>query len=150
VLRNRPFLVAVLGAIVLAIMIGTAGATVKHRPAVSVSPGVGGPHSRFMVAFRAPAPAGRTPSQASSYVISAATRSSSSGCRATITRRLSSARRGQAERVALAAAGSSRLCAGAYQGTVSLARTPVCGPALACPLYVVLADRVGSFRFRVR
>ncbi|MDT4904805.1 MAG: hypothetical protein QOH52_2821 [Pseudonocardiales bacterium] len=148
-LRNRPLLVAVLGAVVLAVMIGTAAATVQHRPAVSVSPAVGGSHSRFMVAFRAPIAAGRTAGQASSYVISASTRSSS-GCRSAVTRRLGFAHRGQAERVALAAPGSGGLCAGTYHGTVTLVRAPVCGPALACPLYVVLAHRVGSFRFRVR
>ena len=148
-LRSRPLLVAVLGAIVLAVMIGTAAATVHSRPAVSVSPAVGGSHSRFTVAFRAPIAAGRTASQASSYVISAATRSSS-GCRSTVTRRLGFARRGQAERVALTASGSGGLCAGTYHGTVTLVRTPVCVRALACPLYVVLAHRVGSFRFRVR
>ena len=52
--------------------------------------------------------------------------------------------------MALVAGGSGGLCAGTYHGTVSLVRAPVCGPARACPLYVVLAQRVGSFRFRVR
>jgi hypothetical protein len=149
VLRNRPLLVAVLGAVVLAAMIGSAAATVHSRPAVSVSPAVGGSHSRFTVAFRAPVAAGRTASQASSYVISAATRSSPR-CRSSVTRRLGFARRGQSERVALAATGARGLCAGTYHGTVTLLRAPVCVRALACPLYVVVVRRVGTFHFRVK
>jgi hypothetical protein len=68
-----------------------------------------------------------------------------------VSRTVLSARKGQLERVHLAASGSGRLCAGTYKGSVSLTRSPVCGPpTFACPQYVVLSQRVGTFRFRVK
>ena len=129
-------------------MIGTAGAT-GHRPAVSVSPATGGPHARYTVSFRAPSAAGRIGSQQTSYAISASTKAHS-GCTASIARYVTSARKGQAEHIRLAA-GAGSLCKGVYQGSVMLLRRVMCGPpTMACPQYVVPGLKVGTFRFRVK
>lgn len=149
-LGRRPLLVAVLGAALLTAMIGTAGAT-GHRPAVTVSPGSGGPKGHYTVSFRAPAWAGRTATQQTTYVISASTKSRA-GCQASLTRDITYARLGQMEHVRLAARGAStKLCKGTYNGTVMLIRMAVCGPpTMVCPQVVALGRKVGTFRFRVK
>ena len=149
--RHRPLLVAILGCVLLGVMMGTAGAVSHRRPAVSVSPSAAGPHGHYTVSFRAPSAAGRTATAQTSYVISAATQAHS-GCQSSLTRTITLARAGQSEHVRLAASGTTaKLCAGTYHGTVMLISMPVCGPpTMACPQYVILGRKVGTFRFRVK
>lgn len=149
-LHRRAFLVALLGAVLLVAMIGTAGASgTKHR-AVVVSPAAGGPHTRFTVTFRTPAAAGSTGLQRSTYQISASTHAAS-GCRSSVSHTITYAAKNQKEHVRLGPGNSGRLCAGTYKGSVVLIRTPMCGPpTMACPAYAAPGQRIGTFRFRVK
>ena|SRR5947209_1260154 len=152
--RNPARFVLALGCGLLLALIGSAAAAGHHAPAVSVSPGSGGPHSIFRVRFRAPAAVGASPATSSSYWISASTQSRA-GCQWSVTRRVSSAHKGEIEYVRLVAGnGSGGWCRGTFRGTVVLVRAPRCGPPIAsavlCPEFVDIAAQVGKFSFRVR
>jgi hypothetical protein len=148
-----PFglLIAVAG-ISSALSIATATATRRVAGArIKVAPSTGGPTTRFVVSFRAPARTGRFGSTERRYTLSATGPTARRGCVWNVDAAIPPTRAQAHVRVTL---DPRRLggtwCAGTFRGQVEEIEQPVCPPHTACPAYVLLLGTVGKLRFSVR
>jgi hypothetical protein len=117
--------------------------------AVHVTPAAGGPATRFVISFTAPAKTGVVGSIRLRDEVSATMTSTSPGCQSSASKFVSVARRGQHIQVLLdPAKAGGRWCAGLFTGKVLELQTPVCPPDSMCPMYVRIRT-LGTFSFRV-
>jgi hypothetical protein len=150
----RRLLPVACAAVLLAAAAAAAPAAPTARPAdvqVSVSPGAGGPATRFAVALRLPLATGTFQSARRIDTVDVAG-PQGAWCDWTDAVALPSAARGSLVTATLAPrAGVRGWCAGSFHGTIESHVTIVCGgPTRACPMIEVVPQVIGTFRFRVR
>jgi hypothetical protein len=119
----------------------------RHRAALHVSPSAGGPHTVFVVSFKAPQAAGVSGIRTTTYEIDAVG-PQRTGCEFSIQRTIRKARQGTHERVMLRPQAHG-WCAGTFHGSVQLISGPNCGRGQVCPEFVTVAAVVGRFKFHV-
>jgi len=115
---------------------------------VSVSPAQGRPKSKFTVSFRAPDSAGLEGSLRTLYSVQASGRAGANRCTSRAGAGVASARARSRVRVTLQA--SRGWCKGTFHGRIDETQSPICTAHLACPLFVRIVRRIGTFTFRVR
>jgi hypothetical protein len=120
------------------------------RKAVTVRPNTGSPTTHFVVRFRTPQAVGRSGGFQRSYSVSASG-PTGAGCQGYAGGAVGRARKGQLVHVTLSPDGGP-WCAGLFHGRVEEVGRAVCSerPGTACPLFIALLRRVGTFTFRVR
>jgi hypothetical protein len=115
---------------------------------VSVKPGTGSQHTRFVVDFRAPEATGTIGSVHRTYRVTASQRKQS-GCQTSAAVVPPASKAAANVRVVLSPSNSHGWCTGTFSGTVWEIETFVCPPGEACPALVPAPRNLGTFSFRV-
>ena len=137
--------------IALAVGVGAAVAADGAGNGVSVTPGHGGPSTRFVVAFTAPDASGHVSGLNRGYLVNASGPSGAMHCldSASLTpQRVTAHAR---VRVTLnPKAMNGKWCTGRWSGTVEEYESPICPPGKLCPAFVAIVHRLGHFHFSVQ
>ena len=153
---SRAAIAVVLGVLSAAVACG-ATAAAGTAPTLAVSPPSGHARTTFTVHFTAPAPSGRSGTEARSYHLSAAPAKRRSGCVDSVAATPIATTANQAMAVRLAPRNvGGRWCTEKYTGEVTETIQPACSPilpgqtrrAIVCPQYIALVP-IGTFSFRV-
>jgi hypothetical protein len=157
-MRGIRVLIAVLAIAAGALAAGEA-ALAATGTALPVAPARGHLHTTFTVDFTAPNASGSFGGQTRSYELSATPLHAGRGCIDSVSMAPDATSAGEAIAVVLRPRHlGGRWCAGTYTGSVVEVGHATCGPivaqhtdpdGVACPQYVAVLDRIGSFRFRV-
>jgi hypothetical protein len=133
-------------ALLLAGAVAVASAAQSDPPTPTVKPGAGGPHTKFVVSFKAPQSTGRSVR----YVVSAHMRSHPRHCISASSAEVTNASAGSIVHVPLnPRAGRGHWCRGVFNGEVMERFTDPCPPLELCPALVIRPQSLGSFTFRV-
>ncbi len=127
-----------------------AGAPAGNRlTPVKVTPGAGGPATRFRLSFRTPAPIGRTGLVDRTDRLSVSARRRH-GCRSSEVLTLAPASVHSQVRATLAP-GAQGWCVGRFTGQIVEYQSVICGggPVHACPEVVIAPATIARFRFTV-
>ena len=138
---------AVAGMVVLVGAVWATAALAGVR--VSVTPGSGGPSTRFAVGFRAPNTTGVAASGSSHYLVSA-TAPAAHGCAASVSVGVPPTQQGARVRVTLKPAAHGHWCAERFHGRIVEIVSLGCHPHMtACPDLEAAPLTVALFSFRV-
>jgi hypothetical protein len=119
------------------------------RARITVKPGTGRSHTRFVVTFTAPDRTGRIGGAVRRYVVGANSQQRQ-GCVATASKSVGASRAGARVRTTLAPVGGRGWCTGTFTGKIVETTMPYCAPGKVCPAFIGVLRTVGTFKFHVQ
>lgn len=125
---------------------GLMSAFAGAKGSVSVKPSSGSTNTRFVVSFQAPQSAGRTGGVVRRYTVGL--RGGASGCTTSGSSMVKQAAANHRVDVTLNPP-KTGWCPGTYSGQINEVQGPACAKGQACPAFLRLVKRIGSFTFRV-
>lgn len=126
---------------------GPAQAGGNNTARITIKPGSGNMHSRFVVTFTAPEQTGTFSGATRRYQVGAAT-PQKQGCVATANKSVGASRAGARVSTSLTPVGG-HWCSGTYKGRIIETVMPRCEPGKLCPAFIGILHVIGTFKFRV-